>query len=181
MAATTANVDYQVSNDGTAIWLGYNPCGFYRANGSDCYWGDPFQQPEGGSIKVVVDDYYYGDGIENVEIMLVNEDEPGPGLNNHVSEHPIGPNYIYLTTDPNGAALATIVREGKWKIYIIGVPLNSHGEPMYEFDPDEVIAEITLNTGEDIEVSWTLMQIYATKTVYVGIENIQVCRYRTVG
>jgi hypothetical protein len=42
IAATTANVDYQVAGDGTAIWNLYNPCGFFRQSGfpddqPDCY------------------------------------------------------------------------------------------------------------------------------------------------
>jgi len=35
IAASSANVDYQVQGDGTAIWTLYNPCGFYRQLG-DC-------------------------------------------------------------------------------------------------------------------------------------------------
>jgi hypothetical protein len=35
IAATTANVDYQVDGDGTVVWNLYNPCGFFRHTG-DC-------------------------------------------------------------------------------------------------------------------------------------------------
>jgi hypothetical protein len=40
IVATTANVDYAVSGDGTAIWNLYNPCGLFRQPG-DCFSG-PF-------------------------------------------------------------------------------------------------------------------------------------------
>jgi hypothetical protein len=40
VVATTANVDYAVSGDGTAIWNLYNPCGLFRQPG-DCLSG-PF-------------------------------------------------------------------------------------------------------------------------------------------
>jgi hypothetical protein len=40
IAATTANVDYQVAGDGTAVWNLYNPCGFFRQAGAEVGEGD---------------------------------------------------------------------------------------------------------------------------------------------
>ena len=42
IAATSANVDYQVQGDGTAIWTLYNPCGLYRQLG-DCEFVLPIE------------------------------------------------------------------------------------------------------------------------------------------
>lgn len=42
IAATTANVDYQVNGDGTAIWNLYNPCGLFRQAG-ECIWAPPLE------------------------------------------------------------------------------------------------------------------------------------------
>jgi fimbrial isopeptide formation D2 family protein/uncharacterized repeat protein (TIGR01451 family) len=46
IASTSANVDYQVQGDGTAIWNLFNPCGLFRQVG-DCSWEDiyPWLQP----------------------------------------------------------------------------------------------------------------------------------------
>ena len=33
IAATSANVDYQVQGDGTVVYNLYNPCGFFRFSG----------------------------------------------------------------------------------------------------------------------------------------------------
>jgi hypothetical protein len=35
IAATSANVDYQVQNDGSVLWNAFNPCGFYRTPGPE--------------------------------------------------------------------------------------------------------------------------------------------------
>lgn len=42
VVATTANVDYQVSGDGTAIWNLSNPCGFFRQAG-ECVYRSPLE------------------------------------------------------------------------------------------------------------------------------------------
>jgi len=44
IAATSANVDYQVQGDGTAIWTLYNPCGFYRQLGDCAFIVEPEEQ-----------------------------------------------------------------------------------------------------------------------------------------
>ena len=42
IVATTANVDYQVDGDGTAIWNLSNPCGFFRQAG-ECVYESPLE------------------------------------------------------------------------------------------------------------------------------------------
>lgn len=42
ITATTANVDYMVDGDGTAIWNLYNPCGLFRQAG-ECVWESPLE------------------------------------------------------------------------------------------------------------------------------------------
>jgi hypothetical protein len=51
IAATTANVDYQVQGDGTVVWNLYNPCGFFRFSGypgddPDCVYQAPVVPPD---------------------------------------------------------------------------------------------------------------------------------------
>jgi hypothetical protein len=62
VAAVSANVDYQVDGDGSAIFSGFNPCGYYRTvdpptdSSRQCYLGDPFDLSGGSVTKTFVDE-----------------------------------------------------------------------------------------------------------------------------
>lgn len=57
IVSTTANVDYQVSGDGTAIWNLYNPCGFFRQYGGVGTDGTTDDQGNIGSCLVINNPY----------------------------------------------------------------------------------------------------------------------------
>ncbi len=75
IVATTANVDYQVSGDGTAIWNLSNPCGFFREAGF-CVWESPLEPGAANATltkTVVVDNPFDGvEGNEPVEGAMVS-------------------------------------------------------------------------------------------------------------
>ncbi len=77
VVATTANVDYQVSGDGTAIWNLSNPCGFFRQAG-ECVYESPMEpMPVSSTLtkEVVVDNPFDDvDGTEPLAGVLVNFD-----------------------------------------------------------------------------------------------------------
>jgi len=62
VAAVSANVDYQVEGDGSAIFNSFNPCGYYRTvappgdGNRGCYLGDPFDVSGGSVIKTFIDE-----------------------------------------------------------------------------------------------------------------------------
>ncbi len=69
VVATTANVDYQVDGDGTAIWNLSNPCGFFRQAG-ECVYESPLEPLEANATltkEVVVDNPF--DGVEGTEAL----------------------------------------------------------------------------------------------------------------
>ena len=177
IVATSANVDYQVQYDGSVIWNAFNSCGFYRTPGPfDCYFGDPFAQPEGGSVKKI----FYNEFDEPVEgayaslmnatayqrYHLGNADYPGiPWVAEGISDH-------------NGEVTWTNVPEGNY--FLFADPqttwlLNEQDLPVFAPLGDDPEHEFTLMTGEDLVFENELFYIRASKTVYTAMPGIEVC------
>jgi hypothetical protein len=81
VVATTANVDYQVDGDGTAIWNLSNPCGFFRQAG-ECVYESPLEPlPANATLtkEVVYDDPFDGTdelvGLSGVTVAYDGVDE----------------------------------------------------------------------------------------------------------
>ncbi len=77
IVATTANVDYQVNGDGTAIWNLSNPCGFFRQAG-ECVYESPLEPLDANATltkEVVVDNPFDDvEGTEALEGVMVSYD-----------------------------------------------------------------------------------------------------------
>jgi hypothetical protein len=122
IAATSANVDYQVQYDGTVVWNLYNPCGFFRQLGDCEFETPPPPPPPGGDngqiIKTVVDEN--GDVVPGVTILVTGVADNG---DDYASQ---------LVTNAAGQA-SFIVPAGVYDIAITAVPGG------YAIDPDDAI------------------------------------------
>jgi hypothetical protein len=178
IVATSANVDYQVQYDGSVIWNAFNPCGFYRAVGDfDCFLGDPFQQPEGGSVKKIFFDEF-DNRVEGAYAALWNE---AAYQIYYLGNDYLGiPQILEGTSDHNGEVTWTNVPEGDWYLFTDHQTVwlwNNQGLPMFEqgdFYPDYEFS-FTLFTGEDLVFENELFYIRAEKAVYTGIPGVEVC------
>src|SRR5690606_38449240 len=72
VAAVSANVNYDVDGDGSAIFNAFNPCGLYRTTGA-CTFGDPFDTTGGSVTKYFVDSD--GDPVAGV-VMQIDGNNP---------------------------------------------------------------------------------------------------------
>ena len=134
VAVVSANVDYQVDGDGSAIFNAFNPCGYYRTvdpvspDGSfNCSLGDPFNVT-GGSITKY----------------FVNQDgQPVPGVQFHiVGDNPDFPLQRHGISGPDGAAMFTNVPVGNYELNVDSLP------SIYEM-PGRPADTFTLRQGED--------------------------------
>ena len=190
VASVTTQVDYQVEWDGTAVWLGFNPCGYYRDNGGDdselaggfvydvnCNLGDPFNTA-GGQIKKTFHDEN-GAEISGVYAELWNEayyqqvyseNESFPGI----------PWAAVGYSDVDGEIEWTNVPVGTYYLYVGDVPtwVDEFDDEFPQYDGvGEVEGPFTLNEGEDISIDNTLDRILPVKLVYLGddAEGVEVC------
>ncbi len=176
VAATSAQVDYQVADDGAVIWNSYNPGGFYRVSG--CYeFGPVFEQPNGGQItKTVRDDA--GDVVTGVSLTLYNEAAYEQIVLGNESN--LGIPWIAVgVTDVNGAVEWTNVPEGNYWLQISGVPQNSQDADMYS-GAGAFEGPYTLNGGEDLVIENVLDRRLASKIVLLGDDaaGVEVCLHR---
>ena len=126
VAAVSANVDYQVDGDGSAIFNAFNSCGFYRTVGA-CSFGDPFE-PGGQTVtKTWVDQ----DGV------------PIPGVQFHIAgNNPAFPYQRHGISGPDGSATFANVPVGEYDLNVDVLPrgYNHPGTPADSF---------TLHHGQD--------------------------------
>jgi hypothetical protein len=203
VAVTTANVDYQVQYDGSVIWNAVNPCGFYRDAGFGCNFGDPFEQPEGGSVEKIITDEF-GEPVAGVGATLYNT-VAWYELNGY--DLPGVPWIGYGFSDATGEITWTNVPEGDYVLVITNVPgdfdvyeWDIDGDGIVEiFGPDFDLADFnvfdtyffsgygeqfsvpydaafTLFTGEDIVIeNLEIPYVGATKLVWTGVAGLNVC------
>jgi hypothetical protein len=129
VAAVSANVNYAVDGDGSAIFNAFNPCGFFRVSG-DCTFGDPFE-PGGQSVTktFLVDDGDDEDetvvgadaeGIAGVGFSIVNasgtaafqrDGFSGVDGSRTFTNIPVGNYELFVTSIPSGFVLPTGVQD----------------------------------------------------------------------
>jgi hypothetical protein len=183
VAAVTTQVDYQVEWDGTAVWLGYNPCGYYRDSGAGddfgCNFGDPFN-PQGGQVtKIVVDDT--GEPVTGVLFTLMNEAYYQQNVLDNDSF--LGQPWVATGySNIHGEVEWTNVPVGTYYLEVTEVPTTDDNDladeelPQYE-GAGVIEGPFTLNEGEDLTITNELARILATKIVYLGddAEGAPVC------
>ncbi len=126
-AMTSGNVDYQVDGDGSVIWNGYNPCGQFRAFGSDCVFGWPEEDASGSLTKTVLDEN--GDPVVGAEVEVTGEDVNGDDFLS------IG------VTDVDGSITFAVV-PGVYAIEITAPPADAvFGDGSDLSDSDVIVAE----------------------------------------
>ncbi len=106
VAAVSANVNYAVDGDGSAIFNAANPCGFSRVR-FGCDFGDPLD-PTGGSVtKTFVDEV--GSPVSGVEFYIVGDNPAFPYQRSGVS-------------DVDGSRTFTNVPVGNYELHVTSVP-----------------------------------------------------------
>ncbi len=182
VASVTTQVDYQVEWDGTAVWLGYNPCGYYRDNGgydltgfgydSNCNLGDPFNTAGGQITKNFVDDN--GEAITGAYVEIWNEAYYQQEYLGNESFAGI-PWAGYGWSDVNGTIEWTNVPVGTYYLHIADLPEGNY-DYMYE-GYDTIEGPFTLNEGEDYVIDNELDRILPNKYVYLGSDagGMEVC------
>ncbi len=146
MAAVSANVNYDVEGDGSAIFNAFNPCGLFRVGG-DCSFGDPFT-PGGQSItKTFVDEA--GDAVAGVNFTIVNTE----GSANYQATSVSG---------LDGSRTFSNVPVGVYELLVNSVPAG------YVL-PTGAQETIVVTEGADVEVTNTLTWAQGfTKAVCIG-------------
>jgi hypothetical protein len=160
IAATSANVDYQVQYDGTVVWNLYNPCGFFRQTG-DCIWEPPTEGPGddvGQIIKTVLDDE--GNPVAGVEITVTGVTDGG---DDYAS---------VLTTNAAGQA-SFVVPAGTYDVEITDWPTPTYG--LGEGSDHEGDHGIVISSGENYAVTNTIYIQPGTKIIDTGLEGLYVC------
>ncbi len=152
VAAVSANVDYQVDGDGSAIFNAYNPCGLYRTAGvtalldenglpvfdeqgnpvlvSGCTFGDPFDITGRSVTKSFVDED--GEPVAGVTFSIVGNNPAFPFQRDGVS-------------GVDGSATFTNVPVGEYDLYVNSVP-----DYVVAPDPLESQETFTVNQGGDV-------------------------------
>jgi hypothetical protein len=165
VASVTTQVDYQVEWDGTAVWLGFNPCGYYRDNGNaeECNLGDPFNTQGGQITKYFYDEN--GEEITGAYVELWNEayyQQEYLGNESFAGIPWVGGGY----SDVEGVVEWTNVPVGTYYLWIGDLP-EGNADYMYE-GIDSVEGPFTLNEGQDIVIENELYRILPNKYVYLG-------------
>ena len=149
VAAVSANVNYEVDGDGSAIFNAFNPCGLYRTMGA-CTFGDPFDPTGRSFTKTFVDTN--GDPVAGVGFNIVGTTEFFPYQRDGWS-------------GVDGSSIFTNVPVGNYELYVTSVP---DGYVM----PDPTVAQdtFTVTQGEDVVLE-NVLEIETegfTKTVVVA-------------
>ncbi len=172
VVATTANVDYQVNGDGTAIWNLSNPCGFFRQAG-ECVYESPLEPLDANATltkEVVVDNPY--DGVEGTEAL--------EGV--MVSYEGWDDNDFYVTGSGFTGANGTVtfaVPAGEYSIALEDLPAAPYG---YVYTGETGDSEIFVDangattvtnilTLQIAEGTGTLTKILENKGDYVSLES----------
>ena len=181
VSSVTTQVDYQVEWDGTAVWLGYNPCGYYRDNGyndsydlydSNCNLGDPFNTQGGQITKYFYDET--GEEITGVYAELWNEAAYQQDYLGNESYAGI-PWYAGGYSDVEGRIEWTNVPVGTYYLYIGEVPDGNYTDT-HEGE-GSIEGPFTLNEGQDWVLENELYRNLPMKYVYLGDDaaGVEVC------
>jgi len=165
ISATTANVDYQVSGDGTVVWNLYNPCGFFRQSGfpgddPDCVYQAPVTEPGADATitkEVICPDCTVAD--VNVEGALVSYE----GTDNAGFEHN-GSGYTGTT-----GAVVFAVPAGDYTFTLESLPSVYDQSTVGETDP------VSVATGDNTTVTDIVSEATVTKIVDTNVPGITVC------
>jgi len=136
VAAASANVNYDVDGDGSAIFNAFNPCGLYRAAGP-CTFGDVFE-PGGQSVTK----YFIADDGEDDDV-VDGDDVPVAGVNFSIIQTSGGNYQRDGVSQIDGSAIFTNVPVGTYELVINSVPEG------YEVDAD-FEETFVVNEGEDV-------------------------------
>jgi hypothetical protein len=167
IAATTADVDYQVQFDGTVVWNLYNPCGFFRQSGypgddPDCVYEAPVNPPPATATITK-------------EVICSTCDV--------ASQEVAGATVLYEGTtddgfDVNGSGITGAtgdvvfaVPPGTYTITLAGVPSEYDQSAVGETDT------VTVAAGDAAVVTDDLSQASVTKIVDTNVPGITVCIY----
>ncbi|CAN5612395.1 hypothetical protein BH23CHL2_BH23CHL2_20440 [soil metagenome] len=157
IVATSAQVDYQVQWDGTAIWNAFNPCGFFRAIG-DCAYGDPFAPVADGSTieKTYVDET--GAPVSGVQTILYDADAFGAiGV-----ENPLFAGETWTGVSDEDGEVSFNVPAGTYYLIVTDV-LGSDGYDLYYQSVDDL---------EIIEVDGVRYEVITVgENEFVGVTN----------
>ena len=140
VAAVSANVNYEVDGDGSAIFNAFNPCGFYRT-AWPCSFGDVLE-PGGQSVTK----YFIVDDEDGEDETTISEDAIGiQGVNfSIVSTSGAGYQRDGIS-GTDGSGIFTNVPVGTYELYVTG------GVPGDFLDPgDEPLDTFVVAEGEDV-------------------------------
>jgi len=165
ISATTANVDYQVSGDGTTVWNLYNPCGFFRQSGypgdePDCTYQAPVSEP--GADATITKEVICSDcdvAAANVVGALVSyEGTDDAGFDHNGSG----------TTGANGSVVFA-VPAGTYTITLESLPAGYDQSSVGETET------VTVATGDNATVTDDISQATATKIIDTAVPGALVC------
>ncbi|RIK41283.1 MAG: hypothetical protein DCC58_12715 [Chloroflexi bacterium] len=170
IAATTANVDYLVQGDGTAIWNLYNPCGFFRQSGypeddPSCVYEAPVEPPVVVNPGLIVKTVTCPD-CDVADFIVAGATVHVTGTTSE------GDAYFRAgTTNVTGTVFFS-VPPGTYDVTIVSVP------DAYAIDPATAVdEEIVVGEGETVQLDNTVLQAGATKIIDTAIPGMLVCVY----
>jgi hypothetical protein len=134
VAAVSANVNYEVDGDGSAIFNAFNPCGLYRTTGA-CTFGDPFDPTGRSFTKTFVDQF--GD--------------PVAGVGFQVSSTPGTTDFPYTrdgVSGVDGTRTFSNMPLGTYDLFVTSLPAG-----YAPVDPTEVQETFTISAGDDVELT----------------------------
>jgi hypothetical protein len=152
IVAVSANVNYDVDGDGSALFNAFNPCGLYRVV-AGCEFGGPLEPTDGTVIKTFVDQN--GDPVEGVQFQITTVDG---------AEEPYTRDGI---SGEDGSETFENVPLGDYELYVLSVP-----DGYAPIDPSEPQETFTVDGIEPVELTNTL-ELLDGGTV-TGIVNVTV-------
>jgi hypothetical protein len=147
VAVVSANVDYQVEGDGSAIFNAFNPCGYYRTvdpadADRDCFFGDPFDVTGGSVTKYFVDDSEDKNPVAGVVFQVGND-------------NPAFPYTRQATSGPDGSAVLTNLPVGNYELHVMAVPAG------FTLEGSDIKDEFVLLEGQDVQLTNTIVRFKA--------------------
>ncbi|CAN5337352.1 hypothetical protein BH23CHL1_BH23CHL1_22780 [soil metagenome] len=159
VAAVSANVNYAVDGDGSAIFNAFNPCGFFRVpGGEECDLGDPFAPQDQSFTKTFVDQF--GDPVQGVNFSVVNTNPDFGSQRDGVSQ-------------ADGSLTFENLEAGNFELFVNSVPAGI--EPI-----DSTVAQdsFTLAVGGSVTIENVVNRVVTDtgfeKTVVVGGTDVGV-------
>jgi len=167
IAATTANVDYQVQFDGTVVWNLYNPCGFFRQSGfpgdtPDCVYQAPVNPPPATATitkEVVCSTCDVADqNVAGATVLYEGTTDTGFDVN--------GSGITGV-----GGDIVFAVPPGTYTITLAGLPSQYDQSAVGETNT------VTVAAGDAAVVTDDVSQASVTKIVDTNVPGITVCIY----